>query len=207
MLAPPAIDPRLEDTAPPGLLAVREWTRPAVTSHARVTLGAVRLGLTAVGAAELTLTLAGVRRAMLGLATDCVEIEHDYLPLSVRVRFVDAATADEFFSRLARRSGPGYDLGTDSPTQLELARGPLGVMAAVLVATVTLAATAAGLPDVLVNDPAPPAWLAALARLDWRTVTGTGGVLLAGAQVRLLRRLARPPARLVLTRSLPTSTE
>lgn len=201
MLTAPSIDPRLEDTAPPGLLAVREWARPAVASHAAVTLTAARLTLKSADGRELMLPLAGVRRAALGLATDAVEIDHDQLPLPARIRFADAATADEFFARLVRRSGAGYDLGTDAPTQLGLARGPVGVMAAVLVATAVLAATVAGLPDVLANSPTPPAWLRLLARLDWRLVTGAGGALLAAAQVSLLRRLARPPARMVLVRS------
>lgn len=207
MYAPAAIDPRLEDTAPPGLLAVREWSRPAVASHAHVTLSAARLALKSHDGREVTLTLSGLTRASLGLTTDAVELEHEQLPVPVRVRFADAATADEFFSRLVRRSGAGYDLGTDSPTQLELSRGPLGVMAAVLLATIVLAATVAGLPDALAGDPAPPPWLRGLARLDWRVVTGTGGTLLAVAQSQLLRRLARPPARLVLTRTEPRKAE
>ena len=201
MLTPPSIDPRLEDTAPPGLLAVREWARPAVVSHAAVALSAARLTLKSADGRELALALAGIRRAALGLATDAVEIDHDQLPIQARIRFAGAATADEFFARLVRRSGAGYDLGTDAPTQVELARGPVGVMAAVLLATAVLAATVAGLPDLLTNHPDPPAWLRLLARLDWRLVTGVGGALLAVAQMRLLRRLARPPARLVLVRS------
>ena len=201
MLTVTSIDPRLEDTAPPGLLAVREWARPAVVSHETVMLTAARLTLKSSDGRELTLPLAGIRRAALGLATDAVDLDHDQLPVVARVRFADASTADEFFARLVRRSGSGYDLGTDAPTQLQVARGPLGIMAAVLLTTAILAATVAGLPDVLANSTSPPSWLGMLARLDWRLVTGMGGVLLAVAQVRLLRRLARPPARLVLVRS------
>ncbi len=169
------------------------------------TLPAPPIAPTGSGATRLPVGLAAVDPAAVRLATlhldaNAIAIELDGRRAPVAVALADAATADAVFTHLVRCCGPGYALATDRPTRLELARTPLGVMAGVAVAAGILAVTVSGLPDVVVNVPDPPAWLRALARLDWRLVSGTGGVALAAAQVWLYRRVARPPAWLTLRR-------
>ncbi len=198
----------------PGTTRRRVWAGPAVASHAAVVLTAARLALVPAGAAfdagtdpadappagHTIFDLGAIRLATLHLDADAIAIELDGRRAPVVVLLSDAATADDVFTQLVRRCGTGYALATDRPSRLALARTPLGVMAGVGVAAGILAVTVSGLPDVVVNLPDPPVWLRALARLDWRLVTGTGGVALAAAQVWLYRRLARPPARLTLRR-------
>lgn len=197
-LAPPT-------TAPPASDATRRvWAGPAVASHAALVMTASHLDLIPTGTARPVgrpaLDLTAIRLATSHLDANAIALAVDGWRAPVVVALADAATADDVFTQLVQRCGAGYTLATDRPSRLVLARTPLGVMAGVAAAAGILAVTVSGLPDVVVNLPDPPAWLSALARLDWRLVTGTGGVALAVAQVWLYRRLARPPARLTLRR-------
>ena len=222
--------PPLTDTAAPGATRRRVWAGPAVKSHAALVLAAARFYLVPAGATlpaaavaaldagadpadtlpagTVGYDLAAVRRATLHLPADAVAVELDGVAAPVVVTLADPATADDVFARLVRRAGGGYTLTADTPGTLARARVPLGVTAGVAVATLTLALTVSGLPDVAAAHPAPAGWLTALAALDWRAVGAAGGVPSAAAQVWLYRTLTRPPAWLTLARTAqPPATQ
>jgi hypothetical protein len=110
------------------------------------------------------------------------------------VTFASAEAADVAFAMLWRRLGEGYELAPPRPDAWAVARGPVAVLAGLLVATLALAlaaSAAADLPDTPLT--------ATLRAMDWRVVCGFGGAALAVVQAGLYRRLTRPASRLVLT--------
>ena len=81
------------------------------------------------------------------------------------------------------------------PDAWAAARGPVAVLAGLLVATLALALVVSAADDL----PAHPV-ASALRTMDWRVVCGFGGAALAVVQAMLYRRLTRPLARLDLAR-------
>jgi len=210
----------VSDTPLPGLQGRRVWSAPAVASHAWLVMTPARLYLVPPGDAAD----GGLRRAadagadldaLLGTAAErlnLADIRHaDFhlagLTLTLRreagdvtVTFHDAETADDVFTDLLRRTRDRLRLVTDRPDPLAAARGPLGILAGVLLATATLAVTASAAADL--TPPDAPAWLAGwltfLASIDWRAVCGLGGAAAAWLQVAAYRRYRRAPTRLAL---------
>lgn len=205
------LTPALTDTVFPGFTRRRVWRAPEVRSHALVVLTATRLYLVPLGvsppaAVEDTADL----DAALGPAATAIELSsvrrltHDLLAFTLRVEcagrptvitFASAEAADGAFAMLWRRLGAEFELAPPRPEPWTAARGPVAVLAGLLVATLALALAVSAAADL----PAHPA-ASALRTMDWRVVCGIGGAALAVVQVRLYRRLTRPPARLELTR-------
>ncbi len=210
----------LSDTTLPGLQGRRVWSAPAVASHAGLVMTPSRLYLLPAGhpagaslraAAEAGadlerlfgdaaegLNLADVRRADFHLADLTIVLARP--AGDVTLRFGDAEAADDVFTKLLHRTRDRLRLVSDKPDPWVAARGPLGLLAGVLLATATLAVTASAAADLTTPD--APAWLARwlslLAALDWRAVGGVGGAVAAWLQVAAYRRYHRPPARLAL---------
>ena len=129
------------------------------------------------------------------LADNAVTIESPAAS-PVRLAFTAAEVCDDVYSRLWARLGPAVELRPYRTAFWSAAREPLGVMAGVLLATLTLTLTVEAAADVA--GPSFPVRL--VPGLDWRLVAGLGGAGLALAQVWLYRRLTRPPACLELIR-------
>jgi hypothetical protein len=204
------LTPALTDTVFPGFTRRRTWRAPEVRSHALVVLTATRLYLAPLGvdlpaAVEDTADL----DAALGPAATAIELSavhrltHDLLAFTLRlecadrptvVTFASAEAADVAFAMLWRRLGAEFALTPPRADPWAAARGPVAVLVGLLVATLALALVVSAAADL----PAHPA--APLRAMDWRVVCGVGGAALAVVQVRLYRRLTRPPARLELTR-------
>ena len=209
----------LSDTTLPGLQGRRVWSAPAVSSHAWLVMTPARLYLLPAGH-----TTAGVRQAveagadlerLFGDGAECVNLADllraDFALADLTIvlgratgdltlRFRDAEAADDLFTKLLHRTRDRLHLTSDKPDPLVAARGPLGILAGVLLATATLALTAGAAADLTTPD--APAWLARwltlLASLDWRAVCGVGGATAAWLQVAAYRRYRRPPTRLTL---------
>jgi len=153
-----------------------------------------------------SLLLPDLEEAELDLTTFTIRLQTAVLER--RLQFADAETADDVFAKLLHRTHHILTLSTDRPDTLHLIRAPLGVIAGILIATLTLALTVSAAAD-LTSPPANPnearawlnEWLRLLAKLDWRWICGVGGGACAWAQLALIRRWHRPPTRLFLTRS------
>ena len=210
----------LSDTTLPGQQGRRVWSAPAVATHAWLVMTPARLYLLPTGYSAD----AGVRAAaeagadlerLFGDAaerldlTDVLRADFHLADLTLVLRraagdvtltFGDAEAADDVFTKLLHRTRDRLHLVSDKPDPLAAARGPLGILAGVLLATATLAVTASAAADLTPPDaPAGLArWLTFLAALDWRAVCGVGGVVAAWLQVAAYRRYHRPPARLAL---------
>ena len=209
----------LSDTTLPGLQGRRVWSAPAVASHAWLVMTPARLYLVPQGhatggvaqaveaGADLDrlfgdaagrLNLVDVRRADFDLAGLAIVLTT--ATVAVTLRFRDAEAADDLFTKLLHRTRDRLHLVSDKPDPFVAARGPLGVLAGVLLATATLAVTASAAADLGTPD-APEwvaRWLTLLATLDWRAVCGVGGATAAWLQVAAYRRYHRPPSRLAL---------
>jgi len=215
----------LSDTTLPGLQGRRVWSAPAVASHAWLVMTPARLYLVPTGfstdkalgqavesGADLEL-LFGEAAACVNLA-DIARADFDLAGLTltlcratgdVALNFRDAEAADDVFTKLLHRTRDRLALTSDKPDPLVAARGPLGVLAGVLLATATLAVTASAAADLATPD-APDwlsRWLTLLATLDWRAVCGVGGAVAAWLQVAAYRRYHRPPTRLALVPARP----
>ena len=210
----------LSDTTLPGLQGRRVWSAPAVASHAWLVMTPARLYLLPAtystdervrravdagadldglfGDAAERVNLADVQRADFHLADSTISLRRT--AGDVTLTFHDAETADDVFTKLLHRSRDRLHLVSDRPNPLVAARGPLGILAGVLLATATLAVTVSAAADL--SPPDAPAWLARwltlLASLDWRAVCGLGGAVAAWLQVAAYRRYHRPPTRLAL---------
>ena len=210
----------LSDTTLPGLQGRRVWSAPAVASHAWLVMTPARLYLLPAaystdervrravdagadlealfGDAAQRVNLADVQRADFHLADLTISLRRT--AGDIGLGFHDAETADDVFTKLVHRSRDHLHLVSDRPNPLAAARGPLGVLAGVLLATATLSVTVSAAADI--SPPDAPAWLARwlalLASLDWRAVCGLGGAVAAWLQVAAYRRYHRPPTRLAL---------
>ncbi len=206
------LTPALTDTVFPGFTRRRVWRAPEVGSHSLVVLTATRLYLlprgveppgavedaadldAALGPNATAIELAGVRRLTHDMLTYTLRLECGGGRSEV-VPFAAAEPADSAFAMLWRRLGEGVELITAQPGSWAAARGPVAVLAGLLVATLALALAASAAADL----PTHPV-TTALRAMDWRTVCGVGGAALAVVQVTLYRRLTRPPTRLELAR-------
>jgi hypothetical protein len=205
------LTPVLTDTAFPGFTNRRVWRAPEVRSHSLAVLTATRLFLVPAGveaptgyedAVDLD-TIPGLTVTTIDLSR-VQRLTHDLLAFTLQldsagqqtvVRFATAEAADAAFSMLWRRLGVEFELVPPRPDPWAVARGPVAVLAGLLVATLTLALIASAAEDI------PDAPLTTTLRaMDWRVVCGLGGGALAIVQAILYRRLTRPPSRLALTR-------
>jgi hypothetical protein len=205
------LTPALTDTTYPGFTRRRVWRAPEVRSHALIVLTATRLYLVPLGADPP----AGVEEeadlgAALGPDATAVELStvrrltHDLLAFTLHLEgadrptvltFATAEAADAAFAMLWRRLGETFELTPPRPDPWAVARGPVAILAGLLIATLTLALAASAAADL----PAHPV-TSALRTMEWRVVCGFGGAALAVVQAVLYRRLTRPPSRLALTR-------
>ncbi|HET6572295.1 MAG TPA: hypothetical protein VFG68_01745 [Fimbriiglobus sp.] len=203
--------PALTDTVFPGFTRRRVWRAPEVISHSLIVLTATRLYLVPLGVKppadiEDTPDL----NAALGPAATAVELSavrqlsHDLLAFTLQlecadrptvVAFTTAEAADAAFAMLWRRLGERFELTPPRPDPWAVARGPVAVLAGLLIATLTLALAASAAADLPTNPVT-----SALRAMEWRVVCAVGGAATAVVQAVLYRRLTRPPARLALTR-------
>jgi hypothetical protein len=205
------------DTTIPGLSRRTVWHAPEVCSHSLLVLTPARLYLAppggrpgpevvaavengadpeAVAGSPVTVVdLTSVRGAALDLTTNTLAVEYAAPQAGrVAVQFACAEAADAVFTKLGRRLGDRFALAPVRPDPWAAARGPVAALVGVLLAT---AAAALVLSTAEGSAPSSP-WAAVAAWADWRVVCGVGGALLAVIQVRLYRRLTRPPAHLEL---------
>ena len=222
------LDRSLHDTTLPGSTNRRQWRAPTVTSHSLIVLTATRLYLcslsakpteetieairqgtdpeTVLGAGTVIVEFSDVRRVLAELLTDTLTLEvrpSRQAARSVTITFTEPEAADDLFALLLKRIGDSCDLVTNQDDPIAMARPTLGVMAGVLLATVTLAVTISAIDDVAestVGIDRQAAWFAAIAWMDWRVIGAIGGVVLAVIQVWMYRQFTRPPVRLELIR-------
>jgi hypothetical protein len=215
------------DTTVPGQTRRRLWSAPAVRSHSVVCLTLSKLYVApanapmkpeAVKALETSfdleesfgplatvVDLPSIIRVRLDLLRNILSIDYRRQspqagPLvTLQLEFDNGTTADEVYSKLWRRLGDGVKLVPQQSGPWELARVPVAFMAGVLVATLALCLAANALTDTA--HPETPNLLAPFARTDWRWLCGFSGVVLAGLQIWLYRRLTKPPKRLELARA------
>jgi len=232
------------ETTLPGHTRRRVWSHPEVKSHSLVVLTFNRLHVapltgtpraetrTAIesgadldelfGPLAIVVDLAKVRRVKLDLLTNSLKIEYvnggpgtNWLT----VVFAKPETADICFTKLWRRLGNSCQLLPYQRDSWSLARTPLMLLAAVLLATAAMAlalsvfedmASARAAAQVSTPDSGEMGNKGTLPRsplevvfgwLDWRVVCAVGGFGAAAAQVWLYRRLTRPPVSLELIRS------
>ncbi len=214
------------DTTVPGQLRRRVWTAPAVRSHSVVCLTLSKLYVApanatlkpeaakaietsfdleeSFGPLATVINLPSVVRVRLDLLRHLLTIDYRrQSPLtgptvSIQLEFENSTTADEVYTKLWRRLGEDVKLVQQQSGPWELARVPVAFMAGVLVATLALSLTANAMTDLA--HPQTPNLLAPLAKADWRWVCCLSGMVLAGLQIWLYRRLTRPPKRLELAR-------
>jgi hypothetical protein len=225
----PALDIYPSDTEIPGLVKRRVWSYPELRSHSVMVLTARRLHLAPLageprpealaaidkgidlekilGPLTTVIDLDGVRRVKLDLLANSLVIEYTaggHAGVRATVVFKNAEDADACFSKLWRRLGETFTLAPYKRPSWALARAPLAMLFAVLVAVGVLvfglnvaedAATARA-----AEGAAKTVLDSTLGWLNWKLVCGVGGVLAAALQVWLYRRLTQPPVRLELVR-------
>jgi hypothetical protein len=208
----PVLSPDITETTFPGSTR-RVWRAPAVKSHALVALTPGRLDLVPAdvdsellangddlhaGPQSTAIELATITRIRHELVSNTLTIETLSSREPVMIVFSEPEISDDAYTRLWRRLGPALELRPFRPAFWTVAREPVGVMAGVLMATITLALFADAAADLI--GTIPGSWARLARGLDWRWITGIGGAVLALAQVWLYRRLTRPPTRLELVR-------
>ena len=234
----PAVNASTLEPAPAGATRRRAWAHPEVKSHSLVVLTSGRLHATPLAGAPrpetlaavdsgdldellgpfaVTVDLALVRRAKLDLLTNSLVVEYARAGSSagrLTVAFATPEAADACFTKLWRRLD-GHRLRPYKRDVWAAARGPLALLAGVLLATALLvlmlsvfedaapARTAAQLTSRGSSGTAatksPAEMLVGWA--DWRWVCAAGGAAAAASQVWLYRRLTRPPVALELVRT------
>ena len=233
----PAVNASTLEPAPAGATRRRTWAHPEVKSHSLVVLTPERLHaaplagaprpetLAAVDSGDLddllgpfavTIDLAAVRRAKLDLLTNSLTVEYARAGSSsgrLTVAFATPEAADACFTKLWRRLG-GHRLRPYKRDAWAAARGPLALIAGVLLATALLVLVLSVFEDAAPDRAAarltsrgssgaatksPAEMLVGWA--DWRWVCAAGGAAAAASQVWLYRRLTRPPVALELVRT------
>jgi hypothetical protein len=214
-------NPAATDTALPGSTRRRVWHAPEVRSHPLVVLTASRLYLLppdhpptpellaaledgtdqeeVLGPQATAIDLTTARRVAHDLTANTLELEYaiEGRPAEETVVFATPEASDAAFALVWRRLGEGFELTPPRLDPWSAARGPVAAMLGVLVTAAALALGASAADDF----PAASSPLAAVLRaMDWRAVCGVAGAALAVIQVRLYRRLTRPPSRLELVR-------
>jgi hypothetical protein len=218
----------------------RTWAHPELASHSLLVLTLDRLYLAPLvgdpkpetlaavqagtdldklfGPLDTILDLAAVRRLKLDLLTNSLLVEYAGGGAAgtrwVTVAFATPEAADACFTKVWRRLGGAFALAPYRRDAWSLARGPLALLFAALLATALLVAALSmfedGAPDrggAPVSNPGrkagpPPSRLEALlAWLDWKAVCAVGGAAAAFSQVWLYRRLTTPPVSLELVKS------
>ena len=240
---PPVTAPPLVETTLPGHTRFRTWAHPELTSHSLLVLSFEQLHATPLAGAPapeliaaveaggdlgellgpnaVGFDLADVRDVKLDLLTNALSVEYarDGAKADrLTVVFATAESADACFTKLWRRLGDGHKLLPYKRDARALARAPLVLMVAALVATAAMVLTlsafedtasaraaaqlAAAESDGAVHAPPPASPLEALLGwMDWRGVCALGGVAAAATQVWLYRRLTRPPVALEVARA------
>jgi hypothetical protein len=222
----------------------RVWSQPELTSHSLVvltfdrvylaplagdpkpeTLAAVQAGADLdklLGPLATTIDLVAVRRLKLDLLTNSLIVEYlgrGHEVGRATITFATPEAADACFTKMWRRLGDGMQLGDHQRDAWQLARGPLTLLIAALVATAALAlvlsvfedfesarvATKAGMTaegplGQPVDIPKTPLE-ALIGWMNWKVVCAVGGIIAAASQVWLYRRLTTPPVSLELVRA------
>ena len=225
-----ALDVYPSDTELPGLMRRRVWSYPELRSHSVMVLTLRRLHLAPLsgepkpealaaidkgidlekilGPLTTIIDLDGVRRVKLDLLTNSLSIEYaaaGHGVIRVTVVFKAADDADACFSKLWRRLGETFHLMPYKRPSWVLARTPVTLLLGVLIATAALVLGLNVAEDAAIARAAEGATKTALDGvlnwLNWKAVCAVGGVLAAGLQVWLYRRLTQPPVRLELVRT------
>ena len=237
------IEVRALGPAPTAAVKRRLWSQPDVTSHSLVVLTSDRIYLAPIGSdpkperlesikaggdvdailgsLATTIDLVGVRRVKLDLETNSLIVEYVGRGLGTSgatIVFATHEAADACFTKMWRRLGDGMKLNDYQRDKWALARAPLMVLAASLLATAALAivlsvfedfasARAASQAGVTADGPLggpvdiPKTPLEGLIGwMNWKVICGIGGTIAAASQVWLYRRLTTPPASLELVR-------
>jgi hypothetical protein len=234
------IAPPLETTLP-GHIRRRVWSHPELSSHSLVVLtfdhlytttltGSPRPEIVAaiesgadldevLGSLTTVIDLAAIRQLSLDLLTNSLNIEysaHGNAKSRLSLTFSNPEAADACFTKIWRRLGNGFQLAPYKQDSWQSIRGPLGLLAAVLIITALLSGLlsvyqdmasprhAQGTPyteTAVVQEFAKSRWLSLSSILNWKVICGLGGVGAACAQVWMYRRLTTPPVSLDLIRT------
>jgi hypothetical protein len=212
------LDRALEDTTLPGANARRVWSAPDVVSHGMIVITLPRLYLLPkpvehpdelrqriLAGADLSellpeaeaIFLVEIERAILHLEGLRLEL-HTFTGVR-EVRFANAETADDLFTKLLHRTRGQFQLTSNLPPLTNRLRMPLGVLAAILLTTVIMAITVDAARD-LAPPPGDPEqsdwradWLRILSRVDWRNICLIGGIASAWVQWEVHRRWRQLP--------------
>ena len=232
----PAVNDVLLETTLPGHTRHRVWAHPELQSHSLLVLTFEQLyaaPLTGTPRAEavaeaeaggeldallgpfaVVVDLGTIRRAKLDLLTNSIVIEYATRGVGtgrLKVTFATPEIADACYTKLWRRLGDRVRLLPYKREAWALARAPLGLLAAALVATAALALTLSVVEDTAseravqragsaVAPPPRSPLMALVGRVSWQAVCAAGGVGAALAQVWLYRRLTSPPQALEIVR-------
>ncbi|MFM8271747.1 MAG: hypothetical protein ACKODX_05370 [Gemmata sp.] len=220
------------DTTAPGSMRRKVWSQPELKSHSLLVLTPARLVVaplagslkpavvaaaetadldTLLGPLAVAVDLPAVCALKLDLLTNSLTVEYGPADASSRTKrlalvFATPESADGCFAKLWRRLGDGYQLRPYARDTWALARAPVAVLGAVLLATAALALgisayedgaseRAAARPDTSAASKGAPGGL------DWRAVCAAGGAAAGASQVWLYRRLTSPPQALEVTRA------
>ena len=210
----PALQVTSDDATLPGPVRQRVWAAPEVRSHSLALVTFSRLYLAPLTSAlphpeivadleeggdgagvfrnrGTAIELHSVNRVQLDLLTDTITIDYttESGPETVTIVLDTPTAADDLFAKLRDRLGGGFTLIPYTPDPWAAVRGPLVVMVGVAAGT---AMVAFGLS-------------ASAGTVDWRWISGIGGMVFAGLQLWLYDRWANPPAVLELTAFTPTA--
>jgi hypothetical protein len=230
------------EAALPGHTRRRTWSHPELSSHTVLVLTFDRLYLAPLtgspkpevlaaieagadldallGPLTTVIDLVAIRQLKLDLLTNSLNIEYagsgELGRSRLRLTFATHEAADACFTKIWRRLGDGFQLAPYQRDTWHSVRGPLGLLAIILVITAMLAGilsihedmastrvsahmshTATG--EIGVAGDLPKSqWDLLLNWLNWKVVCGLGGVAAAFSQVWLYRRLTTPPVALEL---------
>lgn len=173
------------------------------------------------GPLATVIDLNAVRRAKLDLHTNSLKLESVGYGAGTRWQTITFATpeaADACFTKVWRRLGNAFEVLPHHKDTWAVVRAPVLALAAVLLATAALAlvlsvfddfaaaraagaASTPGLGNLGTRTTVPKSPLEALIGwMSWQAVCVVGGMLAAGTQVWLYRRLTAPPAALEIMR-------
>jgi hypothetical protein len=238
----PALNSIPLETTLPGHIRRRVWFHPELSSHSVVvltfdhlhlapltgppkseTVAAIESGAdldVLLGPLTTVIDLAAIRQLTLDLLTNSLNIEYAGSGIGknrLRITFSNPEAADAAFTKIWRRLGAGFQLAPYKSDCWHSIRGPLGLLALVLLATAAISGLLSihedmasprmrhGTTHATVGETASElsksGWDSLLSILNWKVICGLGGVGAACSQVWLYRRLTTPPVSLDLIRT------
>ena len=229
------------ETTLPGHIRRRVWSHPELSSHSVVVLTFDRLYMAALtgspkpelmaaiesgadldellGPLTTVIDLPAIRQLSLDLLTNSLNVEYSGNGSAkgrLRLTFSNPEAADACFTKIWRRLGDGFQLVPYKKDSWQSIRGPLGLLAVVLLATAVLSGLMSVYQDMAsprqaqaashsetaaVHEFANSRWNSLSKILNWRVICGLGGIGAACAQVWMYRRLTTPPVSLELIRT------